>query len=148
MRAHADVLAPAVWGCRETMKKCRKSCNDHAKAHVPAGSGHPNHKARRCRAPACMGCPNSVVGAKYIGETLPGTPFQVLRWQDCCAACLLASDCSAWVHYSPTTGAASQCHLLSSVKGFNLPDPAGNQVITGIVSPSPQPLPPGPISLR
>jgi hypothetical protein len=83
-----------------------------------------------CR--ACIGCPNSIVGANYEGATVTGSPFPVLVWQDCCAACNLNIDCAAWVHYTPPTG-AQECYLRTSVTRLNPRDPAGNRTITGIM---------------
>jgi hypothetical protein len=86
----------------------------------------------------CLGCPNTIVGANYEGATASGSPFPVLVWQDCCAACKLNNDCVAWVHYTPPTG-AQQCYLRTSITRLNPTDPAGNRTITGVFSGWPPP---------
>jgi hypothetical protein len=86
----------------------------------------------------CLGCPNSIVGANYEGATASGSPFPVLTWQDCCAACKLNNDCVAWAHYTPPTG-AQQCYLRTSISRLNPTDPAGNRTITGVFSGWPPP---------
>jgi hypothetical protein len=92
-----------------------------------------------CR--ACLDCPNSIVGANYEGATVTGSPFPVLVWQDCCAACKLNIDCAAWVHYTPPAG-EQQCWLRTSVSMLNPSDPA--RTITGVMPPSPPSAPPPP----
>jgi hypothetical protein len=93
----------------------------------------------------CLDCPNTLAGAKYEGPTASGTPFVVLTWQDCCAACQLNANCAAWVHQTPTAaGAAQICLLRTSVTRLNYTDPEGYRAITGVVPARTATLPPPP----
>ncbi len=98
-----------------------------------------------CKYRGCVGCPNSIIGASYQGPTGGGSPFPVVAWQDCCAACQLYADCAAWVHYTLPAGLPQMCYFRTSVTRLNPSDPAGNRTMTGLKSarsiPSPSPPP-------
>jgi hypothetical protein len=98
----------------------------------------------------CIGCPNSIVGDSYEGVTAGISPFPVLSWQDCCAACQLYLDCAAWVHYVPPAAGPQTCHFRTSITRLNRADSAGNRATTGIMfgwsNPQPSPPPPSPRS--
>jgi hypothetical protein len=99
---------------------------------------------------ACMTCPNFIIGQVYEGVAAAGSPFPVLTWQDCCAACqLFGANCAAWVHYTPGNG-PMQCYLRTAV--VRLIPSQGPRYITGVMPrwtpppalPSPPPPPPSP----